>query len=112
MVRGAKLGALAAFGPTMLWGFWVNIRFCGCCRWRFRSYSESLWQTPQRNQRSGPRRSARSLGLGVLRSGIDPGASLPVCFAAPPFDVFDFVERRYAPTPRINPSTQPAEGAM
>ncbi len=45
--------------------FCVYIRFFGCGRWRFRSYSESLWQTPQSNQRSGPRRTARSLGLGV-----------------------------------------------
>ena len=56
---------VAAFGPTMFLGFWVYIRFCWCCRWRFRFYSESLWQTPQRNQRSLPQRSARSLGLGV-----------------------------------------------
>ncbi|QHF51697.1 hypothetical protein PspS49_19405 [Pseudomonas sp. S49] len=32
-------------------------------------------------------------GSGFLRSGIDPGASPTVCFAAPPLDVFDFVER-------------------
>ncbi|CAI9004649.1 hypothetical protein EMIT0P294_80233 [Pseudomonas sp. IT-P294] len=25
--------------------------------------------------------------------------------------MFDFVERRYAPTPQMNASTQPAEGA-
>ena len=53
--------------------------------------------------------------LRVLRlavpSGIDPGASSPVCFAAPPLDVFDFVERSLRSHPRINPSTQPAEGA-
>ncbi|SDO17054.1 hypothetical protein SAMN04489798_2225 [Pseudomonas arsenicoxydans] len=29
----------------------------------------------------------------------------------PPLDVFDFVERRYAPAPQMNASTQPAEGA-
>ena len=52
--------ALAACGPTRLLGFCVYIRFFGGCRWRFRSYSDSLWQTPQRKQRSlapayGPR---------------------------------------------------------
>ena len=52
--------ALAASGPTRFLGGWVNIRFFGCCGWRFRSYSDSLWQTPQRKQRSlapayGPR---------------------------------------------------------
>jgi hypothetical protein len=44
---------------------WGHIRCCGCCRWRFRSYSESLFQTPKRNQKALPRRSAHSLGLGV-----------------------------------------------
>ncbi len=34
---------LAAFGPTMLWGFWVNIRFWWCCGWRFRPYGEALF---------------------------------------------------------------------
>jgi hypothetical protein len=58
--------APACIGRGFFFGSgWVNIRFCGGCGWRFRPYGESLWQTPQRNQRSGPRRSARSLGLGV-----------------------------------------------
>ena len=41
----------------MLWFFldWGHIRCCGCCRWRFRSYSESLFQTPKRNQKALPR---------------------------------------------------------
>ncbi|PTT31712.1 hypothetical protein DBR18_06255 [Pseudomonas sp. HMWF021] len=52
-----------------------------------------------------------SLRLGFLRYGVHPGASPPVCFAAPPLDVFDFVERSLRSHPRINPSTQPAEGA-
>ncbi|MGE1095224.1 hypothetical protein, partial [Pseudomonas zeae] len=57
-LRGFFLfGALAAFGPTMLWVFFVNIRFCGCRRWRFRSYSDSLFQTPKSKQKAGPRRS-------------------------------------------------------
>ena len=42
----------------MLWLFFVNIRCFGCCRWRFRSYSGSLLQTPKSNQNAGPRRSA------------------------------------------------------
>jgi hypothetical protein len=95
----------------MLWWFWGYIRFFGCGRWRFRSYSGSLWQTPQSNQRSGPRRSAPRWGSGSLRSGTHPGASPPVCCAAPPLDVFDFVERSLRSHPRMNPSTQPAEGA-
>ena len=49
-----ELLALAASGLTRFLGFWVFIRCFGCCGWRFRFYSESLWQTPQRNQRSVP----------------------------------------------------------
>jgi hypothetical protein len=49
---------VAAFGPTMFLGFWVYIRFFGGCGWRFRPYGDSLWQTPQRKQRSWPRRTA------------------------------------------------------
>ena len=49
---------LAAFGPTRFLGFWVYIRCFGCCRWRFRPYGESLFQTPKSNQKAGPRRAA------------------------------------------------------
>ena len=91
--------------------FWVNIRFCGCCRWRFRPYGESLFQTPKRNQKAGPRRSAPRFGSVFLRSGIHPGASPTVCFAAPPLDACGFAARSLRSHPRINPSTQPADGA-
>ncbi|RBC04122.1 hypothetical protein C3E97_001570 [Pseudomonas sp. MWU12-2115] len=40
-----------------------------------------------------------SLRLGFLRCGVHPGASPPVCFAAPPLDVFGCAKRRCAPTP-------------
>ena len=63
------------------------------------------------NQKRLPQRSAHSLGLGFLRSGIDPGASSPVCCAAPPFDVFGFAKRSLRSHPRINPGTKPADGA-
>ncbi|RBL71233.1 hypothetical protein C3E98_011075 [Pseudomonas sp. MWU13-2625] len=49
--------------------------------------------------------------LGFLRSGIDPGAAPPVCFAAPPLAVFGCAKRSLRSHPRINPSTQPADGA-
>ena len=90
---------------------WVNIRCFGCFCWRFRPDGESLLQTPKRNQNAGPRRTAPRLGSEFLRSGIHPGASPTVCFAAPPLDVFDFVERSLRSHPRMNPSTQPADGA-
>ncbi len=95
----------------MFLGFWVYIRFFGGCGWRFRSYSDSLWQTPQRKQRSGPRRSARSLGLGVpsLRDSSGGIASgLLRCTSSRCVWLRQTSLRSY---PRINPSTQPSEGA-
>ena len=96
----------------MFLGFWVNIRCFGCGRWRFRSYSESLFPNAEKvTQRLCPDVRPARWGSGFLRSGIDPGASPPVCFAAPPLDVFDFVERSLRSHPRINPSTQPSDVA-
>ncbi len=43
----------------------VHIRCCGNCGWRFRPYGDSLWQAPQRKQRSSPRASGPSPRLGV-----------------------------------------------
>ncbi len=103
---------LAAFGPTMLWGFFVNIRFFGCCGWRFRPYGGSLLaNAPKVTKRSGPLRSAPRCGSAFLRSGIYPGASPTVCFAAPPLDACGFAARSLRSHPRINPSTQPSDGA-
>ena len=50
-------------------------------------------------------------GSGFLRSGIHPGASPPVCFAAPPLAVFGCAKRSLRSHPRINPSTQPSDVA-
>jgi hypothetical protein len=52
-----------------------------------------------------------SLRLGFLRYGVHPGASPTVCFAAPPLDAFGYAKRSLRSHPRINPSTQPADGA-
>ena len=47
-------------------GFWGHIRCFGCCRRRFRSYSESPFPNAEKvTQKALPRRTARSLGLGV-----------------------------------------------
>ncbi|SDS65976.1 hypothetical protein SAMN05216579_1302 [Pseudomonas granadensis] len=62
-------------------------------------------------QKALPRRSAPRWGSGFLRYGIDPGAAATVCFAAPPSAVYDFVVRSLRSHARINPFTQPAEGA-
>ncbi len=65
-------------------------------------------------RRKSPKRLAPTFGprrLGFLRCGTDPGAAAPVCFAAPPSAVFDFVERSLRSHARINPSTQPSDVA-
>ena len=74
---------MRGFFLAWVWGW---IRCFGCCGLWFRPYGGSLWQTPQSNQRSGPRRSAPRFGSVFLRSGIHPRASPTVCFAAPPLD--------------------------
>jgi hypothetical protein len=45
------------------------------------------------------------------RYGVHPGASPPVCFAAPPLDVCGFAAWRCAPNPRMDTFARPAEGA-
>jgi hypothetical protein len=103
---------LAAFGPTMLWVVWVNIRCFGCCFWRFRPYGEALFPDAEKV----PKKACRNVrparwGSGFLRSGIDPGAAPTVCFAAPPLAVFGCAKRSLRSHPRINPSAQPADAA-
>jgi hypothetical protein len=82
----------------MLWLFWVNIRCFGGCFWRFRSYSGSLWQTPQSNQKALLLRTALAssgpFAPGSIRAQRLRFASLhllALCLAAP--------DGRYAPTP-------------
>ncbi|SDT38586.1 hypothetical protein SAMN04490191_4212 [Pseudomonas lini] len=52
----------------------VHIRFCGNANWRFRFYSESLFQTPKRNQKALPLHSVPRLGSACHNEGIAPGA--------------------------------------
>jgi hypothetical protein len=52
----------------------VHIRFCGDGCWRFRSYSDSLLQTPKRKQNALPLHSVPRLGSACPHSGIAPGA--------------------------------------
>ncbi len=90
----------------------MNIRFFGCCRWRFRSYSESPFPNAEKvTQKALPRRTALRLGSVFPRYGVHPGASPPVCFAAPPLDGCGFAAWRCAPNPRMNTYARPAEGA-
>jgi len=90
----------------------VHIHCCGNGYLWLRSYSGSLFSNAKKvTKKSRPKRPAPRLGSAYLRSGIHPGTSPPVCCAAPPFDVCGFAARRCAPTPRMNASTQPSEGA-
>src|SRR5471032_1288249 len=66
---------------------------------------------PKSNQKVSPRRPAPRLGSACLRSVFIWGHRLRSASLRPPLDVFDFVERRYAPTHQMNTSTQPPEGA-
>ena len=76
-----------------------------------------LFQTPECRpsekvtQKALPRRTALRLGSVFPRYGVHPGASPPVCFAAPPLDVCGFAAWRCAPNPRMNTYARPAEGA-
>ena len=107
--RGHALD-LAAFGPTMFLGFWGYIRFCGAAAGGFAFTASHFCRRPKVTKTLGP--GVRpSPWLGFLCCGVHPGAAPTVCFAAPPLAVFDFVERSLRSHPRMNPSTQPAEGA-
>ena len=103
--------ALAAFGPTRLrvvlgvYPFFRVLRLAVSLLQRL-----PLANAPKEAKVFGPN-VRPSPWLGFLRSGIHPGASPPVCFAAPPLDAFGFAKRSLRSHPRINPSTQPAEGA-
>jgi hypothetical protein len=53
-------------GQCLDWGY---IRCCGCCRWRFRSYSESLFQTPEcRPSKKEPKGFAPAYGTSLRLS--------------------------------------------
>jgi hypothetical protein len=91
--------------------FWGHIRCFGSCGWRFRLTATYFFTSAKKSKQKtlaptfGPRK------LGFLRSGIDPGAAAPVCFAAPPSAVSGCARRSLRSHPRINPSTQPSDVA-
>ena len=91
---------------------WVYIRCCGHGGLGFRPDGGSLFPDAEKVTKKACScvRPAR-WGSGFLRSGIHPGASPPVCFAAPPLDVFGFAKRSLRSHSRINPSTQPSDVA-
>jgi len=73
---GAGLPAMAAFGPTMLLGFWVYIRCCGNGCLGFRPYGESPFPNAEKvTQKACSCVRPARWGSGSLRCGIDPGGS-------------------------------------
>ena len=103
---------LAAFGPTMLWVCFVNIRCCGNGGLGFRPYGGSPFPNAEKvTQKACSCVRPARWGSGFLRCGIDPGAAPTVCFAAPPLAVFGCAKRSLRSHARINPSTQPSDVA-
>ncbi|VVO20722.1 hypothetical protein PS718_04193 [Pseudomonas fluorescens] len=101
-------------GAFLFVWFCVYIRFFGDGGLRFRPYGDSLFlHTPKKSKQKNACSNVRPArwGSGFLRSGIDPGASPPVCFAAPPLDAFGCAKRSLRSHPRINPGTKPSDVA-
>ncbi|PYB87380.1 hypothetical protein DMX03_14035 [Pseudomonas koreensis] len=97
---------MAAFGPTMTWGFGCISVAVGVAAGGFALTARHFFQTPKKY----PKRLAPAFGprrLGFLRSGTDPGAAATVCFAAPPSAVSGCARRSLRSHAQINPSTQP-----
>ena len=89
----------------------VHIHFCGSGGLWFRSYSDSLFQTPKSKQKAWPRRSARSLGLGVPSLRDRSGGIASGLLRCTYFRCVRLRRTALRAHPRIDPSTQPAEGA-
>jgi hypothetical protein len=106
--------AKAAFGPTMLLlTEYISISAVTA------TYGFALTATHfffKRQKKVSKKRLAPSVRpLAWARRSFAPvsiwGHRLRSASLRPPLDVFDFVERRFAPTPQMNTSTQPPEGA-
>jgi hypothetical protein len=61
----------------LVWNCWGHIRFFGDGCWRFRSYSDSLFQTPKSKQKALPLHSVPRCGSACPHSGIAPGGPPP-----------------------------------
>jgi len=101
---------VAAFGPTMFWVFFVNIRCFGWCHWRFRPYGESLFQTPKSNQKAWPRRTALAVARVPSLRGSSGGIASGLLRCTSSRCVW-LRQTSLRSHPRISPSTQPADGA-
>ncbi|CAI8952092.1 hypothetical protein EMIT0P2_50410 [Pseudomonas sp. IT-P2] len=88
-----------------------HIRCFGCCRWRFRSYSESLFQTPKRNQKAFAPAYGTSLRLSVPSLRCPSGGiayGLLRCTSSRCMRLRRTALRAY---PLMDTSARPAEGA-
>ena len=111
------MGAVFRFGHLSgLWADcffvdWVYIRCFGCCRWRFRSYSESLFQTPKRNQKAFAPAYGTSLRLSAPSLRCPSGGiayGLLRCTSSRCMRLRRTALRAY---PLMDTSARPAEGA-
>ncbi|VVN77432.1 hypothetical protein PS726_00813 [Pseudomonas fluorescens] len=92
----------------------VHIRFFGNGRWRFRPDGDSLFlQAPKKSKQKNarPERPAPRQGSGFLRSGIHPGALPSGRLRATYMQWVRLRRTALRAHPRMNTSTQPAEGA-
>ena len=115
-MRKARFERIAPFFVSGVWDWdwdwdWGHIRCCGGCRWRFRSYSESLFQTPKRNQKALPLAYGTSLRLSVPSLRCPSGGiayGLLRCTSSRCMRLRRTALRAY---PRMNTFARPADGA-
>ena len=100
----------AAFGPTVFRIGGISVAAVTASN-GFALTANPFFKRQKGTKRALPRRSAPRWGSGFLRYGIAPGAAATVCFAAPTSAVYDCVVRSLRSHTRIDPFTQPAEGA-
>ncbi|MCS3838479.1 hypothetical protein HNR03_003087 [Pseudomonas sp. JAI111] len=99
----------------MFWVDRVHIRCCGNGGLGFRPDGDSLFLTNASKKVSKKKARPGVRPLAGARCSFAPafiwGHRLRSASRRPPLDVCGFAARRYAPTPQMNASTQPAEGA-
>ena len=104
-------GVFVCLGFGLVLEFWVYIRCFGSCRWRFHSYSESLFQTPKRNQKAFAPAYGTSLRLSVPSLRCPSGGiayGLLRCTSSRCMRLRRTALRAY---PLMDTSARPAEGA-
>ncbi len=102
---------VAAFGPTrFLWVEYISIAAVTAA-YGFALTVDSLWQTPQRKQRSRPGVRPLAKARGSFAPVSIRGHCPPVCFATTYMQRVRLRRTALRATPRMNTSTQPPEGA-